>query len=480
MFFAGAGWDAGPLDVPAQWPVVGPLFAGPLWLVGLKLAGVVVGLWIVVAVLRRFAGDGGERKVARQARRLVAEGRWEQAGDLHVTNGNLQAAVHMFEQAGAWAKAARVAERLGQEARARQFLARAGGVAPSPSASVAPRPAAGPEAPPRAAPEPEVRKAEPARRPATSAEPAANAASGAKAPGAPAGLRTRVLSRPAMTAIGATKQAAQQSQLPDGGERYEILGELGRGGMAVVYRAKDRLLGRPVALKFLVLAPGHTADVVDMFLREARAAAALNHPSIVTVYDLGRMNGKPFIAMELIEGEDALRMLERGGPFGVGETVWVVVQAATALEFAHQRGLVHRDVKPANLMISVEGQLKVMDFGLAVLARRHRGEKMISGTPAYMSPEQLLGLPLDARSDVFGLAVSAYELLTGRLPFEEFVRDVPPAPPSTVRSDVPPELDAPLLAGLAPDPTERPSSVAEFASRLRAAYDRSRAKAEAT
>ncbi|MBI5490927.1 MAG: hypothetical protein HY905_26580, partial [Deltaproteobacteria bacterium] len=126
----------GPLERLADLPVVGVLFVGPVWLVGLKLAGVLVGLWIVIALLRGLAG-GGERRLAREARRLVADGRYEQAGDFHVVHGNLQAAIHMFEQAGAWAKAARVAESLGQEARARQFRERAGAASPGSRAAAA-------------------------------------------------------------------------------------------------------------------------------------------------------------------------------------------------------------------------------------------------------------------------------------------------------------------------------------------------------
>ncbi|MBI5488635.1 MAG: serine/threonine protein kinase [Deltaproteobacteria bacterium] len=283
-------------------------------------------------------------------------------------------------------------------------------------------------------------------------------------------MRTRVLSRPAAAARAAVERA---TRLPAGGERYEILGEIGRGGMAVVYRARDRLLGRIVALKFVVLDPDQPADMLELFYREARAAAALNHPGIVTIYDLGAIGGRPFISMELVEGEDLLQMTARSGPLGVGEAIWVAVQAAAALEFAHVRGLVHRDIKPGNLMVSSEGALKVMDFGLAVLLRRQDRESTVSGTPAYMSPEQLAGMPLDARADVFSLAASLYELLTCQLPFADMERAAPPLPPSTLRPDIPPSVAAAIVAALDPDPALRPPSVADLAARLRAAYQES-------
>jgi serine/threonine-protein kinase len=273
-----------------------------------------------------------------------------------------------------------------------------------------------------------------------------------------------------MAARAAVEKA---TRLADGGERYEILKELGRGGMAVVYRARDRILGRIVALKFVVVDPDQPADMLELFYSEARAVAALNHPAIVTIYDLGAIGGRPFISMELIEGEDLLQLTGRCGPLGIGEAIWVAVQAAAALDFAHSRGVVHRDIKPGNLMVSTEGALKVMDFGLAVLLRRQDRVSTVSGTPAYMSPEQLAGMPLDARADVFSLAASLYELLTGRLPYEGFDRENPVPDPTSLRADIPPGVSAALVDALAPDPALRPPSAGELALRLRVAYQES-------
>jgi serine/threonine-protein kinase len=237
--------------------------------------------------------------------------------------------------------------------------------------------------------------------------------------------------------------------------------------MAVVYRARDTVLGRTVALKFLPYGLSQHPTLTDLFYREARAAATLNHPAIVTIYDLGIAEGRPFISMEFVQGVDVLRLLQKRGPLPVGEAVWIALEAAAALEHAHRHGLVHRDVKPSNLMITVERTLKVMDFGLAALMASQRKETVVSGTPGYMAPEQFTGQPVDPRADVFGLAVTLYEMLVGELPFQGFTRNVKPQPPSATRVDVPVELDEVILQALEADPAKRPPSAASLASAIR-------------
>ncbi len=201
----------------------------------------------------------------------------------------------------------------------------------------------------------------------------------------------------------------------DLGDRFELAGELGRGGMGIVYRAKDQRLGRFVALKFLPddVEPGST--MARLFRREGRAAAALAHPGIVTVYDAGEINGREFIAMELAEGITLDRVLEEQGPLPPPEALEIMEKVMEAIEYAHGKNVIHRDLKPANLMRTKAG-IKVMDFGLAkVIGAQSSGQTIVAGTPNYMAPEQKTG-DADHRSDVFSLGVTFYELLTGVLP----------------------------------------------------------------
>ncbi len=218
-------------------------------------------------------------------------------------------------------------------------------------------------------------------------------------------------------------------------DRYRILGELGRGGMGVVHEALDTTLGRRVALK--ILPPERVADPErrERFLREARAASALNHPGIVTVHDLGNAEGLDFIVMELVEGETLADRIARG-PLALGPALGIAAQVADALSRAHSAGIVHRDLKPSNVMVTPEGTAKILDFGLAKLVEPPAGEGgdtlrlrrldqgesaegILLGTVPYMSPEQAAGKPVDARSDVFSFGVVLYEMLTGRHPFRQ-------------------------------------------------------------
>ena len=203
--------------------------------------------------------------------------------------------------------------------------------------------------------------------------------------------------------------------------RYRIVGELGRGAMGAVYRALDPLIDREVAIKTLL--PNLPQEVVDevreRFIREARSAGRLSHPNIVTIYDVGEQDGIAYIAMELLKGHSLLQVLKHPQRLAFTTIANLIAQVADALDMAQQHDIVHRDVKPANIMVDNAGRVKLTDFGVAyVPASTITGNGTALGSPRYMSPEQVTGAPLDARSDIFSLGVVLYELLTKRTPFE--------------------------------------------------------------
>jgi len=264
-------------------------------------------------------------------------------------------------------------------------------------------------------------------------------------------------------------------------ERYELEEVVGTGGMSSVYRAHDRLLERDVALKVLHQQFGEDGDHVERFRREARAVARLSHPNIVTVIDRGEQDGRQFIVFEYVAGENLKSLIEREAPLPEQEAVRLALEVARALAFAHEHGLVHRDVKPQNVLLTEEGEAKVTDFGIArSLDRDVRGgltqTGTVMGTSDYIAPEQARGSKSSVGTDVYSLGIVLYELLTGELPFrgENFVavamQHINQPVPSVreVRPDVSPRLDAAIQRAMAKDLRKRFSSMDEFAAELEA------------
>jgi tRNA A-37 threonylcarbamoyl transferase component Bud32 len=284
-------------------------------------------------------------------------------------------------------------------------------------------------------------------------------------------LRKRANLAPAVVAVAAPAPGA--SPFPSTG-RYEVLAELGRGGMGVVYRARDTRLDRMVALKRL---SEHIRDhprAVALLMQEARSAARLNHPNIVTVYDVDFDDGAYFITMELMEGQPLNAVLAQRGRLSPKAAAWVGQHAATGLAYAHERRIVHRDVKTANLFVTRERSLKVMDFGLAKMVEEvRRRASLIAGSPSYMAPEQAQGLEVDGRADLYALGVTLFELLTGRLPFEDgdpvhHHQNTPPPDPRERVASIPGAFAELVARLMAKQPECRPASTGEVAAQLRA------------
>ncbi|KFN44123.1 serine/threonine-protein kinase [Arenimonas oryziterrae] len=259
---------------------------------------------------------------------------------------------------------------------------------------------------------------------------------------------------------------------------YEIVSELGRGGMGVVYKGYEPALTRYVAIKELAPSLAHDAMLVERFLREARSMASLNDPHIIQIYFIGQENEQPFFVMEFVDGESLSGLLKREGRLTPGDALKILHQSAQGLSVAHDRGVIHRDVKPANLMLNQRGQVKIADFGIA-LANHDFNSKLTGtgefvGTPGYLSPEVCLGKAVDQRSDIFALGIVLFEMLTGRTPFSDesplkLMLDVVQSEIPDVRElnqDVDPEVANILTRMLAKDPAERYQSAHELIADL--------------
>ena len=262
-------------------------------------------------------------------------------------------------------------------------------------------------------------------------------------------------------------------------DRYELEELVGSGGMSSVYRAHDRLLDRTVALKVLHEHHLHDPEYVERFRREARSAAVLSHPNIVTVIDRGEQGGRQFIVFEYVGGENLKLLIEQRKPLPVATALELAIQIARGLSFAHRSGLVHRDVKPQNVLLNGDGQAKVTDFGIARSLDVQRGMTetgTVLGTSDYIAPEQAQGKQVDEQTDVYSLGVVLYELLTGEVPFagENFVavamQHINDPVPSVrdKRPDVPPRVDAAAQRAMAKDPRDRFPTMADFGRELEA------------
>ena len=259
--------------------------------------------------------------------------------------------------------------------------------------------------------------------------------------------------------------------------RYKLGPELGRGAMGIVYKAEDPNLDRVVALKTIIIdkdAEG-AAEYRKRFFLEAKAAGKLHHPNVVTTFDCGEHDGMAYLAMELVEGTDLRTRLTSEGVTAL-EAVEIARDVAEGLAYAHERGVVHRDIKPANIMLDAQGRAKIMDFGLARmrLADHKTTTGMVLGTPRYMSPEQIAGEPVDARSDVFSLGIVLYEMLTGTRLFagegieqvQHSIMNVEPVPPTRVTPGLPAMLDFVVARALKRDPAVRYQDARELSADL--------------
>lgn len=259
--------------------------------------------------------------------------------------------------------------------------------------------------------------------------------------------------------------------------RYKIEGKLGEGAMGVVYRARDPLLDRVVAIKTirLELSADEQVDFERRFFREAKSIARLNHPAIVTIFDAGKVGNIAYMAMELLDGQDLRQLAVVGETMPYERIAEIVARVAEGLDYAHRNGVVHRDVKPANIFVLNDGQVKIADFGVAHLQTSSMTMTgMIVGTPRYMSPEQITGIAIDGRSDVFSLGVVLYQLLTRVLPFDGSsvtnimyrVLHEPALKPTRLAADIPPGFEVILARALAKDPNRRYANAQEMATDL--------------
>src|SRR2546421_469776 len=246
--------------------------------------------------------------------------------------------------------------------------------------------------------------------------------------------------------------------------RYKVVRKLGTGGMANVYLAEDQELGRSVAIKMLDERHSQDEQFVERFRREAKNAAGLSHPNIVSIYDRGQAEGTYYIAMEYLEGRTLKELLVARGPTPLAVAIDYTRQILAAIGFAHRNGIVHRDIKPHNVIVGPDGRVKVTDFGIARSGASQMTEAgSIIGTAQYLSPEQARGAPVDETSDLYSVGIVLYEMLTGEVPFtgetplEIAMKHLStvPEPPSKLRPEIPHDVDLIVLRALAKDPADR-------------------------
>ena len=262
--------------------------------------------------------------------------------------------------------------------------------------------------------------------------------------------------------------------------RYEVLGELGQGAMGVVYKARDPLIDRVVAIKTinLALALDEKEEFESRFYQEAKAAGRLSHPNIVTIYDVGKNGDVAYIAMEFLEGRELRDIMDDGRLLPIDQVLDIVAQVAQGLAYAHEHDIVHRDVKPSNVMIVRGKHVKITDFGIARMPSSavQTQTGMVLGSPKYMSPEQVMGKPIDQRSDIFSLGVMLYEMLTGQAPFNgDNVNAIMyqtlnaiPSPPNTLNPDVPEMVNFIVAKALAKKVEDRYQNALDLSVDLRA------------
>jgi serine/threonine-protein kinase len=294
---------------------------------------------------------------------------------------------------------------------------------------------------------------------------------------------TKAISSAATEAVGAGKPKLSPSQIVDEGRfvpgtilggRYRIIGLLGTGGMGEVYRATDLTLGQSVALKFLPQAAALSSALLERFHGEVRVARQVSHPNVCRVYDIGEAEGLPFISMEYVDGEDLSTLLLRIGRLPAERAVEIARRICAGLAAAHAKGVIHRDLKPQNIMMNRRGEIMIMDFGLAAIAGQLSGAEARSGTPAYMAPEQLKGTEVTAKSDIYALGLVLFELFTGKRPFEaESIQQLIERQEAThlpsmmsIAAEIDPVVEKVIRRCLDPDPSKRPATPLAVSSAL--------------
>jgi Protein kinase domain len=270
---------------------------------------------------------------------------------------------------------------------------------------------------------------------------------------------------------------AQKERFPPGtllASRYRIVSCLGKGGMGEVFRADDLILGQPVALKFLPESAKSNVNLLTRFYDEVRIARQISHKNVCRVYDIGEVEGQPYLSMEYIDGEDLGSLLRRIGRLPADKATEFARKLCAAVAAAHAQGVLHRDLKPANIMIDARGELRVTDFGLAAIAEQLKGDEIRSGTPAYMAPEQLTGTEVSAQSDLYAVGLILYEMFTGKLPHQadsiaEITRlrqESRTTNPSALVGDLDKAVERAVLRCLEPDPKMRPASALALSGSL--------------